>query len=104
MGKRDVTIGAAKWSVMMGNGDEFTDVRTTLGDVVAFETMCRTHKRGSVGDNAIEGQAFTVWRALRRMGKLPPDTRYETWRDEVDSLVRHDDTGPDPTPPGPGPG
>ena len=62
MGKRDVTIGAAQWSVIMGNGDEFTDVRTTLGDVIAFETMIRTHKRGTVGDNAIEGQAFTVWR------------------------------------------
>jgi aromatic ring hydroxylase len=102
--KRDVTIGAAQWTVIMANGDEFADVRTTLGDVIAFETMVRTHKRGSVGDNAIEGQAFTVWRALRRIGKLPADTRYESWRDDVDSMVRHDDLPADPTQPGPGPG
>jgi hypothetical protein len=104
VGNRDVTIGAAQWTVIMGNGDEYADVRTTLGDVIAFESMVRTHKRGSVGDNAIEGQAFTVWRALRRMGKLPADSKYETWRDEVDSMIRHDDTGPGPTRPGPGPG
>jgi hypothetical protein len=66
--------------------------------------MIRTHKRGSVGDNAIEGQAFTVWRALRRIGKLPPDTKYEAWRDDVDSMIRHDDVTADPTPPGPAPG
>lgn len=103
MGKRDVTIGAAVWTVCMVNGDEFADVRTTLGDVIAFETMVRAHKRGSVSDNAIEGQAFTVWRSLRRMGKLPADTKYETWRDQVDSMIRHDDDGvtPDPTRPVP---
>lgn len=99
MAKREVVIGAAVWTVRMGNGDEFADVRTTLGDVIAFESMIRTHKRGTVADNAIEGQAFTVWRALRRLGKLPADTRYESWRDEVDSLVRHDDVAADPTRP-----
>ena len=72
----------------------------------AFETMIRTHKRGSVGDNAIEGQAFTVWRALRRLGKLDTAVKYETWRDDVDALVRHDDVADpaDPTRSGPGPG
>jgi aromatic ring hydroxylase len=104
MGKRDVTIGAAQWTVRMVNGDEYPDVRTTLGDVIAFETMIRTHKRGSVSDNAIEGQAFTVWRALRRLGKLPADTKYELWRDSVDGITRHDDIPADPTQPGPGPG
>jgi hypothetical protein len=103
VGKRDVTIAGAVWTVRMLNGDEYTDVRTTLGDVVAFETMIRNHKRGSVGDNAIEGQAFTVWRALRRVGKVSPDTKYEVWRDDVDSMIRHDDDDVGPTRSGPEP-
>jgi len=102
--QRDVTIGAGQWTARLVNGDEF-EVRTTAADTVAFETMVRVQKRGTVADNAIDGQVFTVWRALRRIGKIPADSKYETWREsELDSLVRHDEVPTDPTDPGPPPG
>lgn len=107
-----MTLGGDTWTVVCQNGDVFEDVTTIIADTVAFEAYCKATKRGAVRDSAMDGQVYTIWRALRRMGKIPPDSRYETWREtEVAYLVKDDgdqadeEDGPGtPTGPGPTPG
>lgn len=101
----DVRLNTPRVRVVREGFDDLDDLQTTNADLVLWDKTRYRHKWPNVQEAPFLWLTFVSWAAARRIGAIPPETKYESWEGNVLEVQTLDDDEEDeegrPTPPDP---